>query len=97
VLSKEEHIDYWKRTDQDSWDTALYLQQGKRNVEAFFMYCLSIEKLLKANWVLDNAGNYPPRIYDLQNLHSQTDVELASDQIDLLDTINRWNIECIFR
>ena len=77
----------------ESWETADYLVKGRRNVEALFMYCLGIEKLLKANWVLDNQNNFPPRIHDLQGLRSQTNVELPSELIDFLDTVNRWNIE----
>jgi HEPN domain-containing protein len=57
------------------------------------MFCLAIEKLFKVNWVLDNPYDYPPRIHDLQALRTQTDVEISSELIDFLDTVNRWNIE----
>ncbi len=67
--------------------------EGNKNVEALFMFCLAIEKYVKANWVNDNIDNIPPRIHDLQSVYSQTDIELEPDLVDFLDTINRWNIE----
>ena len=93
MLSKEQHIAYWKKSGQESWETASYLLEGKRNVDALFMFCLAVENWLKAYWVNDNQNNYPPRIYDLQALRSQSDVELPAELIDFLDTVNRWNIE----
>ena len=93
MLSKKDHITYWLKTGNDSWDAAVYLKQGNNNVEALFIFCLAIEKWLKANWVLDNIDNIPPRIHDLQSISSQTDLQLDPMLIDFLDTINRWNLE----
>lgn len=93
MLSKEDHIGYWKQTATDSWDSAEYLLKGKRYPEALFMYCLAIEKWLKAKWVQDNAGNYPPRVHDLHSLYAETDLQLEADDIDFMATVNRWNLE----
>lgn len=92
-MEKSDHITYWTRSGDHCWDTATVLATGKRYVEALFFYCLAIEKYLKANWVLDNTDNIPPRIHDLQSIYSQTDIELTPDLIDFMDTVNRWNIE----
>ncbi len=51
------------------------------------MFCLAIEKWLKANWVKDNVGNQPPRIHDLQALYSETDLDLDAELTDFLDTV----------
>lgn len=93
MLSKKDHITYWLRTGHDSWDAGTYLMQGKKNVEALFIFCLAVEKWLKANWVNDNIDNLPPRIHDLQSIYSQTDLQLPPELIDFLDTVNRWNLE----
>lgn len=93
MLSKKDHTTYWLKTGNDSWDAAVYLMQGNKNVEALFIFCLAIEKWLKANWVLDNIESIPPRIHDLQSISSQTDLQLDPMLIDFLDTINRWNLE----
>ena len=93
MRTKENHVAYWKQTAADSWDSAEYLVKGKKYPEALFMYCLAIEKWLKAKWVFDNPGNYPPRIHDLHAIYGETELQLGADQIDFMDTINRWNFE----
>lgn len=93
MLTKDDRIAYRKQTAGDSWESADYLFQGRKFPEALFMYCLAIKKWLKAKWVIDNAGNYPPRIHDLHSIYGETDLQLNAEQLDFMDTINRWNIE----
>lgn len=57
------------------------------------MYCLAIEKWLKAKWVTDNTGNYPPRIHDLLSIYGETDLQLTAEQLDFMSAVNRWNME----
>lgn len=59
-----------------------FADAGRENVEALFMFCLAVEKYIKANWVNDNIENIPPRIHDLQSIYSQTDLDLEPDLID---------------
>ena len=54
---------------------------------------LTIEKLLKAHWVKDNAENYPPRVHNLEYLYNQTNLVLDSEQIAELRIITAWNME----
>lgn len=93
MLTKAKHIDFWKQSANDSWETAVYLFEGSKYPEALFLFCLAIEKLLKAHWVKDNINNHPPRIHDLHSLYTETTLELEAEHIDFLDTVNRWNIE----
>ncbi|MDQ3845669.1 MAG: HEPN domain-containing protein [Bacteroidota bacterium] len=93
MLTKQEYINYWLQTARDSWDTAEYLYKGKKFPEALFLFCLAIEKWLKAHWVKDNVNNYPPRIHDLHSLYAETSLELEAEQLDFMDTVNRWNME----
>jgi len=87
-MNKKDHVNFWLRTGHQSWEAGILLMHGKKNVEALFMFCLAIEKFVKANWVNDNIDNIPPRIHDLQSVYSQTDIELEPDLVDFLDTIN---------
>ncbi|MBS1682234.1 MAG: HEPN domain-containing protein [Bacteroidetes bacterium] len=64
MLTKEGHIDFWKKEAEKNWETALYLIHGRHFVMALFMFHLVIEKLLKAHWVKDNTDNFPPRTHD---------------------------------
>lgn len=93
MLTKEGHIDYWKREADRNWETALYLKNGSQRVMALFMLHLIVEKLLKAHWVKDNVDNQPPRTHDLQNLHNQTELDLPAEEYDYLAIVNQWSID----
>ncbi len=93
MLSKEEHIIFWKNNALEDWDTAVFNMEGKKNTAALFFFHLCFEKLLKAAWVKSNAGNTPPFSHDLVAIANQTDIELSAEWYDYLNTINRWNIE----
>lgn len=92
MMTKQEHIDFWKNTADENWDTALYNYQGKQYVMTLFMFDLVIEKLIKAHWVKDNISNTPPRSHDLKFLVSETELELNSKHYDLLSIVTDWNI-----
>ncbi|MBA2760832.1 MAG: HEPN domain-containing protein [Segetibacter sp.] len=64
-----------------------YLYNGKRYAESLFLFCLAVEKWLKAQWVKDNVNNYPPRIHDLRSLYAETNLDLKAEQLDFLDTV----------
>ncbi len=93
MLTKQEHIAYWKREAERNWETALYLQKGRQYVMALFMLHLVLEKLLKAHWVKDNIDNQAPRTHDLQNLHNQTELDLAATDYDYLAIVGQWSID----
>ncbi len=93
MLTKEEHIAYWKREAARNWETAIYLQKGSQRVMALFMLHLVTEKLLKAHWVKDNIDNQPPRTHDLQNRHNQTELDLPTEDYDYLAIVNQWSID----
>ena len=93
MMSKEEHIAWWKRSSDENWETAIYLKNGRQNLFALFAFHLVVEKLLKAHWVKDNVSNHPPRIHDLNEIYQQTDLQLPFGQADYLNAINNWNIE----
>jgi HEPN domain-containing protein len=93
MLSKEDHIAYWKREADRNWETADYLRKGGQYVMALFMLHLVVEKLLKAHWVKDNLDSHPPRTHDLQYLHNQSDLDIESDLYDYLAIVNQWSID----
>lgn len=92
-MNKQQHVEWWKSEAEKNWETAVFLMNGKQNVFALFAFHLTIEKLLKAHWIKDNLGDYPPRIHDLPELYNQTELELENGWFDYLSSINDWNIE----
>jgi HEPN domain-containing protein len=92
-MGKEEQIQYWIKTAELDWTTAEDLMKLKRFIHALFFFHLVIEKLLKAHWVKDNAGDFPPHSHDLQYIYSNTEMELSADDVDELRALNYWNLE----
>jgi HEPN domain-containing protein len=93
MMTKVDHVNYWKKEAEINWYTAEYLIEGKQYVMALFLFHIVIEKLLKAHWVKDNIDNFPPRTHDLQFLHNQTDLDLPANDYDYLAIVNQWNID----
>jgi len=93
MLTKQQHIDFWKANALEDWETMHDLLASGRRVYALFFMHLTIEKLLKTCWIKDNASNTPPFTHDLKVLANQTDAELNGNQYNLLGIIQSWNIE----
>ncbi len=91
-MSREEQIKHWVKGAAEDWESALILIQNKRFVQGLFLIHLSIEKLLKAKWQVDNEG-FPPKTHDLLFIQGQTNLELKEEELALLNTINTWNLE----
>ena len=72
---------------------AMFCLEGKRNLEALFFIHLTMEKLLKANWVRDNFGNTPPLTHELQKIHVETMLGKDAEWHDYYMIVNSWNIE----
>jgi HEPN domain-containing protein len=93
MLTKAEHIEYWKTSSNDDWLTVESLFSSKRYVHCLFFAHLALEKLCKANWVRCNIENTPPRTHNLIKLLEQTDVTLADIDVIFLQGFNDFQIE----
>ncbi|MEO8148994.1 MAG: HEPN domain-containing protein [Bacteroidia bacterium] len=93
MANKSIHIQYWKEGAEESWQSAETLIAGGRYMMALFCWHLCIEKLLKAHWVKDNEGDYPPRIHNLTILHDHSKLNLTEEMQADFRVINFWNIE----
>jgi HEPN domain-containing protein len=93
AMTLKQHILYWKNSSVSDWEAAESLLSARYVVQALFFFHLSVEKLLKANWILDNEETFPPITHNLENLYAQTEVDLEASQIDLLKLLSTWNIE----
>lgn len=92
-MGKPEQIQHWVKTAELDWETTEDLLKLKRFLHTLFFFHLVIEKLLKAHWVKDNPGDFPPRSHDLEFIYSNTEVELPSEDVDELRALNAWNLE----
>lgn len=58
-----------------------------------FLAHLTLEKIIKAHWVKDNAGDVPPKIHHLVKLVLRTNLNLDAGQLSLLQQINAFQME----
>ncbi len=90
-MKKEELIDYWVKTADSDYNTALNLFKSKDYHWSLFLGHLVIEKLLKAIYV-NNIDSNPPRIHNLLLLAEQVGLDPTEEQKDSLDLITTFNI-----
>jgi HEPN domain-containing protein len=93
AMTLQEHIQYWTQSAGEDWLAAHSLLRDKHLVQAMFFIHLNLEKLFKANWILDNGESFPPMTHNLENLYAQTELELSASEIDLLKMVTTWNME----
>jgi HEPN domain-containing protein len=92
-MNKTDHIQYWKRTAEDSRISTQALFDASRYVESVFWAHLTLEKLLKAHWVQDNVTDIPPRVHNLLFLLGQTSLSLTRDEIVFLKTVDSFQMD----
>ena len=62
-------------------------------VPCLFWAHLTIEKLSKALWVQDNAGDTPPFTHNIGRLLADTKLVLTSDQAIFVQQLNTFQLE----
>ncbi|MDZ7878818.1 MAG: HEPN domain-containing protein [Saprospiraceae bacterium] len=92
-MHKQDHIDYWRKTADSDWIASEHLFEKKDYLQSLFFAHLVLEKLLKAHWVKDNTGDYPPRIHRLISLKDRIDLTLSEDEINILDDMEIFQME----
>ena len=92
-MTKEEHIQYWLTTAQHDMESASSMVDSKHFDWSLFVGHLALEKLLKAHWVKNNAGDIPPKIHHLVRLANEAKLSLTDEQSEFLADVNGFNIE----
>jgi HEPN domain-containing protein len=93
IMTKEEHIKYWRESAQHDLDSAESIFDTGRYDWCLYVGHLSLEKLLKAIFVDKNDNAMPPKLHNLVRLAELSKVELDDAQKFLLDKINDFNIQ----
>ena len=92
-MTKQEHIEYWIVTAEKDWDVVNSLFKDGNYLYCLFFAHLTLEKLLKAHWVRDNAENLPLRTHSLVRLAQDTKLEFTEDQLVFLERMNDFQLE----
>lgn len=62
-------------------------------MHCLFFAHLTLEKLLKAHFVKDNASDFPPKTHNLLVLISQTNLSPLPDHLKTLSQVNQFQID----
>ncbi len=92
-MTKNEHIEYWKATASEDWETVQTLFNNNHYLHCLFFAHLTIEKLLKANWVRCSKENIPPRTHNLIKLIQETDLQFEQDDLIFIQGFNDFQLE----
>lgn len=84
-------IDYWKKSADHNWKTALDLLKTKHYDACLFFCHLTLEKLLKG-LVVEHTNKQAPYIHDLEKLAIIAKLLVSPEQSEYLKTITRFNI-----
>jgi len=80
-MTKKDHIEYWVESAKQDWQVMNNLFKSKNYVHCLFFAHLTLEKLCKAHWVKDNAGDFPPKIHNLIILLDKTKLSFADEDL----------------
>lgn len=84
-------IAYWLETAKHDYETMKVLYDSARYSDALFFGHVVLEKVLKS-LVVKRTGTHAPHIHDLAQLYSLSGLRVQEDELDLLDTMNDFNI-----
>jgi HEPN domain-containing protein len=87
----EDVVNYWIATAEHDRETMDVLFISGRYSDSLFFGHIILEKILKG-LVVKNTKEQAPYIHDLLQLYKLSGISLSSDEIDLLDKANDFNI-----
>ena len=85
-------VSYWIEVSKHDMDIAQSLFRTGKYDYCLFLCHLSLEKILKA-LVAKRTKAHPPYTHNLLYLAGKANVELSKQRIEMLDQINKFNLE----
>jgi HEPN domain-containing protein len=93
MMTKNDHINFWKAQADDDWAAVDTLFRGRNYLQCLFFAHLVIEKLCKALWIMHNQENVPPRTHNLIHLLTATPIVLDEERSEFMLKLNRFQLE----
>ena len=84
-------INYWIESSDHDFKTMMDLLNTRNYHWSLFMGHLVVEKLLKGLYIR-KMDQFPPMIHDLRRICEKADILLNSNQVVILDSITRFNL-----
>lgn len=92
-MTKADHIAYWMNAADQNWSEVGAMFAAGTYVPCLFWAHLTIEKLAKALWVQDNAGDTPPFTHNIARLLADTNLALTPAQATFVQQLNTFQLE----
>ncbi len=91
-MTKKDKINYWIVSAENDWRAAGHLFEKGDYAYALFFGHLTLEKLLKAAFVMIKEET-PPMTHRLVFLAEKAEIELSEEQLELLEIVTDFNLE----
>jgi HEPN domain-containing protein len=92
-MTKQEYIKYWILTAEKDWNVVNSLFKDGNYLHCLFFAHLTLEKLLKANWIKDNQENIPLKTHSLVRLAQGTKLSFNEEEMVFLERMNDFQLE----
>ncbi|HET56263.1 MAG TPA: HEPN domain-containing protein [Ignavibacteria bacterium] len=92
VMDINKQIEYWKKGAESDVETAGILIDKKKYLHGLFFCHLSIEKILKANFVKQRK-TIAPKTHDLIYLAEQANLKLNENDLYFLPILMKYQLE----
>lgn len=92
MIDIDKHVAFWHDGALEDWEVATDLVEKNRIRHGLFLANLALEKALKA-LVCKATRDLAPRIHNLVRLAELAQLDLHSEQLDVLAEMNAFNIE----
>ena len=89
-MSNAELTKYWFDSAEKDWGVAQLLFASKKYMHCLFFGHITLEKILKG--IITKKGKEVPLKHDLVLLAEQAEINLTTEQAELLSEINAFNI-----
>src|SRR4030066_2247825 len=91
-MNKQEKVNYWIKSAENDWRVAGHLFEKGDYPYALFFGHLTIEKLLKAFFVL-KFDEPPPYTHRLTYLAEKAELDISPEKLELLEITTDFNLE----
>ena len=92
-MDKQDYIKYWIKTSEDDLSSMESTFDSGTYDWSLFIGHLSLEKILKALWVKNNASDIPPKTHNLKKIADEAKYPVSEEEAILFLEINDFNLE----
>ncbi len=78
-MTKDEHVQHWRKSAAETWESAVYLASGRHYALSLFAMHFSYWKINEAIWIKESVPDIPPFTHDLQKLSDEIGLDIEAE------------------